>query len=162
MIPIGGQSYTEVHGRMIAYQYASPDAFNVGSPGINGPYVDGISITYGSPRKHVWTLGAGVYSYRNHGSTCPGTGYGRPQPNFVANHYFCTSGNFNNGWAHKLNDVPLWSTTTGDCDRSAHDVPYFCAKLPQATTEDLELRICTNQALADEDIQIESINIYVR
>ena len=47
VIPMGGQAYTEVHGRVIAYQYASPDAFNGGRrpSGIDDPYVDGISIT---------------------------------------------------------------------------------------------------------------------
>ena len=62
----------------------------------------------------------------------------------------------------QIYDIPLWSTVTGDCGCSVDDVPYFYAKLPEATTEDLELRICANQELADEDIKIESIIIYVR
>ena len=67
MIPVGGQPYTEVHEKVVAYQYASPDAFHVGgNPGIDGAYVDGISITYGqSPRRHIWTLAAGLHSYKN-------------------------------------------------------------------------------------------------
>ena len=166
MIPIGGKSYTEIHGKVVAYQYASTDGFDTfgSNPGIDGAYVDSISITYGqSPRKHVWTLAAGLFSYKkDETESCPGTGYGVPQPEFVANNYFCSSGNFGTNWEHRFYDTPLWSTITGDCGRSAHDVPYFCAKLPEPTTEDLELRICANQGLADEDIKIESITIYVR
>lgn len=162
-IPVGGKKYTEVHGKVVAYQFASTDAFNVGNPSIDGPYVDGISITHGSnPRKHVWTLASGVYAYAEHASTCPGTGHGKPQPKFVANRYFCTSGNPSTGWSRILYDTPLWSTVLGDCGRNVHNVPYFCAKLSQETSENLELRICTNQRLSDEDVQIESINIYVR
>ena len=57
-ISVDGQSYTQVRGKVAAYAYKTPDAFRrlggAGS-GINDPYVDGISITYGSPRNHVWT-----------------------------------------------------------------------------------------------------------
>ena len=166
MIPVGGQSYTEVHGRVIAYQYGSTDAFRDSTNNIDSNYVDGISITYGNPRKHVWTLAAGLFVYRLQGiiriAPCPGTGYGTPQPSFVANHYFCTSGNYDTTYTSKLYDTPLWSTTIGDCDRSDYDVPYFCAKLPEATTENLELHVCTSEVQSNEDIQIESINIYVR
>ena len=71
-------------------------------------------------------------------------------------------GNFGTSVDYKLYDTPLWSTTIGDCDRSDYDVPYFCAKLPEATTENLELHVCTSEVQSNEDIQIESINIYVR
>ena len=35
------------------------DAFEPNSQSIDGIYVDGISISLGSPRKHVWTYAAG-------------------------------------------------------------------------------------------------------
>ena len=93
-VPVNEQRYTEVRGRVIGYQYASTDAFLSGGTNIDGVYVDGVSITHGkNPRKHVWTLGSGIISYANSASSCPGTGYGQPQPAFVANNYFCTSGN---------------------------------------------------------------------
>lgn len=40
------------------YQFSSTDgsnSFHFKVKNINGPYIDGVSITYGSPRKHVWT-----------------------------------------------------------------------------------------------------------
>ena len=165
-VPVNGKRYSQVRGRVIAYQYASPDGFHSGSTSIDGVYVDGISITYGkNPRKHVWTLGAGYTSYSKSSSTCPGTGYGRPQPAFVGNNYFCTSGNFAvSGWEYKLYDVPLWSTITGNCGHcnSRYDIPYFCTQLHQATNDDLEIRLCANQGLRDEDVKIEAIELYIK
>lgn len=165
-VPVSGQSYTKVRGQVIAYQYASPDAFNTGSTNINGGYVDGISITHGkSQRKHVWTLGVGIILYGTASSTCPNTGHGHVQPAFVASNYFCSSGNTaSSGWSHKLYDVPLWSRITGNCEdcSNRYTVPHFCRELSQATTEDLEIRVCTNQAPSDEDIRIERIDLYVK
>ena len=166
-VPVNGQHYTKVRGRVIGYQYASPDAFNTGCSNIDGAYVDGVSITYGhNPRKHIWTLAAGLDEYAKHGCTCPGTGYGIPQPEFVANNYFCSSGNSDpKKWEHKLYDVPLWSTVTGNCrqcNTQYGGVPYFCTQLPQATNKDLEIRLCANQGVVDEDIKIEAIELYIK
>ena len=44
---------------VVEYQYETPDTVANHEPGhndINSYYVDGISITRGSPRQHVWTL----------------------------------------------------------------------------------------------------------
>ena len=51
-----GTSYSEVCGRVVGYQYGSPDAFHTETNDIDSYYVDGVSITQGHPRKHVWTL----------------------------------------------------------------------------------------------------------
>ena len=60
-----GVPFTEVCGRAIGYQRWSTDAFGVfGNLGtdINGPYVDGLSITYhyNSSRQHLWTYAVGL------------------------------------------------------------------------------------------------------
>ena len=60
-------------GRVVGYQYASTDAVDTFIGGtsihndINSYYVDGVSITRGSPRQHVWALMAGLNeaSYHN-------------------------------------------------------------------------------------------------
>lgn len=164
-VRVHGKSYNQVRGRVIGYQYSSPDAFHSGSSSIDGVYVDGVSITHGrNPRKHVWTLGAGLFSYSKSSVTCPGTGYGRPQPTFVGNNYFCTSGNFGSGWQRTLYHVPLWSTVTGNCAHcnGRYDVPYFCTQLTKPTTDDLEIRVCGNQDTNDEDIKIKSIELYIK
>ena len=48
--------YNRVCGRVVGYQYGSPDGFLTGN--VNQRYVGGVSITHGSPRQHVWTFAA--------------------------------------------------------------------------------------------------------
>ena len=56
--------YFQVCSRVVGYQYASPDAIDTvygkGHNDINSHYVNGISLTYGSPRQHIWTFMAGI------------------------------------------------------------------------------------------------------
>ena len=54
--------YSRVCGRAIGYQYRGPDAFSLRDSGVtvDQNYVDGLSITYGSPRQHLWTFAAAV------------------------------------------------------------------------------------------------------
>ena len=48
--------YSQVCGRVIGYQYSSADAFYPTLNDINAAYVDGVSITRGRPRRHIWQL----------------------------------------------------------------------------------------------------------
>ena len=52
--------YSRVCGMVIGYQKGSTDGFRATSHSINGPYVDGVSIIYGIPRRHIWSYGIGV------------------------------------------------------------------------------------------------------
>ena len=85
-----GYVYTEVCGRITGYQYNSPDAAAAVSdsltPGneINEPYLDGVSITYGEPREHIWSLFGG------HINRCCGSQHNL---NFIGNNSFCDTGN---------------------------------------------------------------------
>ena len=54
-IPVDHQ-YSRVCGRVIGYQFGSTDAFRSRLTNIDQvAYVDGISITHGSPCNHIWT-----------------------------------------------------------------------------------------------------------
>ena len=58
---VDGISYSRVCGRIKAYQYYSPNAFdpfyNNKAFTIDSTYVDGVSLTHGrNPRKHIWTF----------------------------------------------------------------------------------------------------------
>ena len=58
---VQGVQYSQVCGRIIAYQFGQPEAFaaeNLGYPmTIDGPYVDGVSVTHGYPRQHfLWNI----------------------------------------------------------------------------------------------------------
>jgi hypothetical protein len=67
-----GRTFNKVGGycgRVIGYQIGHPDAF-YSSDSINSSYVEGVSITYGSPRAHICTYAADTLetsSYR----ACP-------------------------------------------------------------------------------------------
>ena len=66
--PAHNLSYTKVCGRAHGYQYASTDGFASSLHSvqtIEGYYVDGISVTHGSPRNHIWTFAAGLSIPRN-------------------------------------------------------------------------------------------------
>ena len=122
--PSNGISYSEVCGRVVGYQYGSTDASDPSHGNseshndINSYYVDGVSITCGSPRQHVWTLMAGLHettTARNNGKyNCP-CSQGSPQnstlQSFIGNDYFFESGNpaTNDKWQHSLyTSDPLW------------------------------------------------------
>ena len=58
-------------GRVRGYQFATPDAFSVASSqGLDGHYIDGVSITHGLPRTHIWTFAASLTSTTS-GVGCP-------------------------------------------------------------------------------------------
>ena len=69
----GSEQYDQVCGRITGYQIGHPESFlhSIGRS-INTNYVDGISVTRGSPRQHVWTFAAGVEDQQGaYGGTCP-------------------------------------------------------------------------------------------
>ena len=56
----GSEQYDQVCGRIIGYQRGTPDAFLGYSVSIDTYYLDGVSVTYGSPRQHIWSFAAGL------------------------------------------------------------------------------------------------------
>ena len=50
--------YSTVCGRITAYQVGSTDDFGVPTNDINSAYVDGVSLTHGTSRQHIWTFAA--------------------------------------------------------------------------------------------------------
>ena len=165
-IPTNGMSYSKVLGNVKAYQFGSPDCFASHPQNIDSYYVDGISITHGSsPRKHVWTYAVAWRQFtpsNNPINTCPSTGGGSGPWNFVGDNYFCSSGNPGPHWSSTLySQYPLWSNIQGDCSFCGKGLLSFCVDLESATNDDLELRICTDESLSNEDIRIESIDIYI-
>ena len=90
--------YSEICGRAVGYQYGSPDAVHPSGNNkyIDRAYADGVSITLGAYRQHVWTLmvGYNANSDRSHNSQCPCHQYSRQTvESFIGNDYYCESGN---------------------------------------------------------------------
>lgn len=92
-------------------------------------------------------------------------GHNSKSPSFIGNNYFCESGNpgpsvdSNRLYTHD----PLWDgqgcPSSSSCCK-LHRPPWFCATLPQTTTEDLEIRICNDEGAANENIVVSLIDIY--
>ncbi|XP_064387960.1 uncharacterized protein LOC135336168 [Halichondria panicea] len=173
-----GVEYSNVCGRIIAYQDSTPDAFDPyfdnRALSIDDGYVDGVSLTHGhSPRQHIWTFANALHEDSSMRTVvCPCTRPDRPRPYtgvvppFIGQDYFCETGSrqlFNNGIFYA--DDLLWDGqgcggTSTCCE--FNNPPWFCKQLPQPTTDDIELRICADQPLRDEDTPIEITEIYIR
>ena len=93
--------YTKVCGRAHGYQYRSPDVFFTANTLQGYPDVEGLIITHGNPRNHIWSFAAGLTKDSNHIENCPcASPYpGRPAPSDVGEDYFCESGN-TGAWEH--------------------------------------------------------------
>ena len=172
---IESSGYSKVCGKIIAYQVSTTDGFSTydnRNPGINGNYVDGVSLTHGNPRHHIWTFAAALQEHNSyHASSCPCTvgtnaNYASRPPAFVGNDYFCDTGS--EGQANYgvfYSDDPLWD---GDgCESpntccSFNNPPWFYKQLSQPTTDNIEMRVCRDESSTNEDIPVEMIDIYVQ
>ena len=164
-----GMTYSQVCGRVIGYQWGAPDAIHPygGHTEIDSPYIEGVSITSGSPRRHIWTLMAGI---RESGASlleCPcNTGSTITVPSFIGNDYFCESANPENYWSPELytND-PLWDGEgcggdEGPCC-NAPGIPWFHKVFKKPTRGHIELRVCGDYATYEEDTPVSMYEIYV-
>ena len=179
-----GIEYRQVCGKIIAYQYASTDAFgityysiSIRAYVIDGNYVDGISLTHGShPRKHIWTFAAAldeVGTFPSFNCPCTNTDHDKfatQPPSFVGNDYFCDTGSTNR-WLHIFYpEDPLWDGAgcgSANTCCSLNNPPWFLKQLPSTTTDDIEMRMCRDQLFEpginiDEDTPIETIELYIR
>ena len=62
-------------------------------------------------------------------------------------------------------DNPLWDGDGCVADNECcptDNPPYFHKTLPQPTTDDIEMRVCRNEGRSNEDIAIETVEIYVQ
>ena len=134
----------KVCGRIIGEGVTSTDAFMrfgsaIGQNFVEGNYLDGVSVTHGAlgSRTHIWSFGAG------HGR-CPCENSNRDiaplPPAEVGDNYFCDR-------ADQLNC--LWTGESCASDNpccSFNNPPYFSVELPAATTDRIELQICTDDS----------------
>ena len=163
--------YSKVCGKAIAYQYGGPNGFGPAryTPGINQIYLDGISLTYGSPRKHIWSFAAvldNTDTSNSYSCPCmdPVATFNGVIPAFVGNNYFCETGLHDGAATTRLypNDPLFDAKGCKEPDTCcARGGPWFCVDLSQPTSEDIEMRICTNEDSL-EDVLLESVEIYVQ
>ena len=163
--PSNGISYSQICGRVTGYQYGTPDAVNPIN-NINSYYIDGVSITRGTPRQHVWSLICGVDSQNNHLDNCPCAG-GTATQSFIGNNYFCESGNPNTNVQLTLySSDPVWDgegcgpNEVSCC--TVPGIPWFNRTLDTPSTDYIELRQCCDQDISNEDVKVNYYEIYVQ
>ena len=164
--------YSQVCGKVIGYQYNSPDgaAAFASSKDINSPYIDGISLTHGNPRQHIWSLIAGSSDVSHNKCPC-GSIQSNNAPSFVNLDYYCESGCHDNIPTYGSSSTfyysdPLWdgkncgSSETDCCKRPP--IPWFYKSFRYSTIDYIEIRICCDQETSDEDVIFGQYEIYVK
>ena len=153
-------SYNKVCGRLIGIGVDKPDAFyyRINSITVEDNYLDGVSVTHGAPgsRTHIWSFAAG---YPPHVPRCPCDNTDRsvaplPPPQ-VGENYFCSRSTSRRLWTGD-------SCTPDNPCCSFHNPPYFSVQLPTPTTDQIELRICADEALEREAVLVLFAEIYVQ
>ena len=167
--PVFETEYNQIRGWIRGYQKGTTDGFQASHEdgvGIDGAYVDGVSITTGYPRKHIWTYAVGVSADGNDPySNCPCAATRGPNPPaFVGKNYYCQSGS---QWVPDHGtyfEQPLWQ---GNCTYSNNNccanvgLPWFQRRFPDIQYDDLEVRICNNEAYSNEAILIDQLEIEI-
>lgn len=163
-----GQSYTEVCGKVAGYQFGTGDSFrrytsagNVND--IDTPYLDGISITRGSPRVHLWSY---TVSQGNQPSIiCPCTGKVKDPiiPNFVGEDYYC-EGAAGKGFFNVLWDGLKCSAAenNGCCKKQNPNIPWFHRSGLEPSSDEIELRICSDEGRNNEQFPFFEYEFYIR
>ena len=176
----GGHTYYKVCGRVLAYQRGLTQAFYPsivgGNTSIELNYVEGVSLTHGQPgaRQHIWTFASAVgendtpYSPSTR-CPCTNTQYRWPYqvPAFIENNYFCETGNDGPGFSYTdfLTSDPLWDGEGCGANSTCcqfNNPPWFRSTLPQATNDDVEMRVCHAYHTAYQDTAIYLVELYVK
>ena len=177
---VGDSQYSRVCGRALAYRFGYNYAFysyHTSSQGIDGQYVDGLSLTHGASgsRQHIWTFASGLFT-GSHSSInpryrCPcdngNTTY--RSPSFVGNDYFCESTRTESNWSvssyHFYPDALLWDGQVceggGTCCQF-NNPPWFTKNLTNPTTDGIELRLCLLHSSSLSDVALELLELYVQ
>ena len=166
---VNSTSYYKICGKARGYQKYTPDGFN--TKDIDSAYVDGLSITIGNPRKHVWTYAVG---YSDDDSVtfanCPcAANPGDPAHSFINGHYYCESGT--TGAPLIIGDTyftsdPLWDgsgcvAANNNCC-TAVGQPWFFRQFPTAQQDDIEVRLCSNEIFTNEAVVVDQMQFFIQ
>ena len=159
-------------GRIIGYQIGNTDSFRGSGRSIDTYYVEGVSLTHGYPRQHIWTFANGVDEQTTYTCcTClwvTGSIGSDKIPSFVGQIYFCETGL--TWWPTRYGVLwpdgdPLWDgqgcgPTSSCC--TFNSPPWFNVQLLLPTTDNIEVRICGEHGIRVEDTPIQLVEIYVK
>ena len=152
--------YNSICGKLRGYKLGSHSAFKVISHSIAEPYLDGVSITVGNPRKHVWSYAVGYTQLQNIDDVnCPCAKYpGVNPPVFVGNHYYCETSSIG------ISD-PLWDgrgCPAGDDCCSILGAPWFYRRFTEPEKGAVEVRICRDETYSNEATLLEQVKLYIQ
>ena len=182
IIPSTGIQYTEICGRVVGYQYGRTTAVYSTEQDINSYYVNGVSITRGTPRQHVWTLIAGINENPDtiYGPyfqcPCRTGGSSSSPPSFVYNDWYCESGSTDNvinilqSSSQSYMSDPLWDGKGCSNDESPccaqkpgqPPQPWFHKVIPSGTKDDVEIRICDTYDKSYADVLVTMYELYIK
>ena len=170
-VPISVQvSYSQVCGIVKGYQYYSSDAFGpvyFGHNSIDTYYVDGVSITQGSPRRHLWTYATGLSELTRYlRYSCP-CARSNPKdrtyvPTFVGENFYCESGFSGTTWHNRVVwEDPLWDgqNCVAPGNKCCERYGWFHRDVP-SSTDDIELRVCADNGIGNEDTLINHFEFW--
>ena len=161
--------YSQVCGYVRGYPMITPDGFAnpdgvVRNVPLNGNYVDGVSITYGTPPTHLWTYVAGARSESYGVHNCPcNTPPSIQAPSFISSDFYCEAGSSQSGW-HTSD--PLWdgmqcgSQEVPCCNHTG--LPWFHKNTLTLTIALINVRVCLDEDTDNENIGIERLELYVK
>ena len=178
---VSGQTYSRVCGRILDYQVESTDAFHssvrAGRTSIDSGYVNGVSMTHGpaGSRQHIWAFASALYDNNLIDITLLGT--------VLFLHKLAIAGLISYPHSSRkttsvilealglavgiiyYSDDPLWDGAGCGEDSTCcqfNNPPWFYSTLPQATTNNVEARICLDQTDSHENVVIYFLEIFVR
>ena len=174
-LPVQGRSYSSVCGRVRGHGqgYAFYSAITC-KYGLEQAYVDGVSLTHGPAgrRTHIWTFAsanADGYSYTPYNCGCSNTNknWTHATPGDVGDDYFCDSNQqLNEGGigVGRDEDDDLWDgegcgSSCSCCEWK--DPPYFCKHLHNPTSEDMEIRLISDD-INYSTTSVSLIEIFVK
>ena len=159
-------SYSNVCGRVRGYQFGYPEAFDPDGTTIDSNYVDGISITKGSPRQHLWTYAAGLsenWRHSQHQCPCSTPDYDFSLiPSFVGNNYYCESALTGIQSKHFVWEDPLWDgkrcilSQNRCCERYS----WFHRNVT-SSSDSIEVRWCDDHSYKTDDTLTDQLEIWV-
>jgi hypothetical protein len=162
VVEVPVEQWREVRGYVRGYQFRTPDGFRTSASSLDNHYVDGVSITTGNPRRHLWTLGVGLFMPPGTApNACPCDG-GPAPPSFVGDQWTCETGNdaptFENEPIWYVDD-PLWDSDAHVAGCAAAD-DWFVSSLETPSADPIEVRIMLDQC--DDGLAVTALRLFVR
>ena len=151
-----GVTYSEVYGLAAMSTIGSPHGFHgagdvTGTRGIGNRFVDGASFTHGSggARTHIFSYGFGYSSGGYSALDCPADG-GISPPGFVGTDCLCATNN--------PNPYGGWSSYGTASFRGTN----WQIALSSSTTDDIDGRLMGDELVYNEQVYVESLELWIR